>query len=251
MKKLYSIGDTAKIIGVSVDTIRRWDEKGVINSIRVTDGGHRYFTEKEINSILTLHSPDVYSIAHTWASSKESYVPEQSYIYCSDSSVFQARLGKLSNKIKDVEGLKDEYPLITSIAGEMGNNSFDHNIGAWPDVRGIIFGYNLEGRYIIIADRGQGIFNTLKYVKPDLKNDIDSLGVAFTETISARVDQKRGNGLKFVRDVVTEVAEEVKINLTFITGNAILKLSKGDKDVKNKISTCEENIKGCFVRIDF
>ncbi len=51
---------------------------------------------------------------------------------------------------------------------------------------------------IIIADRGRGIMETLKKVKPGLANDMDALTVVFTERISGRAPEARGNGLKFV-----------------------------------------------------
>ena len=37
-----SIGKAAKHLGVSVDTLRRWERKGRLNSER-SPGGHRYF----------------------------------------------------------------------------------------------------------------------------------------------------------------------------------------------------------------
>jgi excisionase family DNA binding protein len=48
--KLISIGQTAKVLGVSVDTIRRWDKEGVLNSARA-DGKTRFFSVKEVEAI--------------------------------------------------------------------------------------------------------------------------------------------------------------------------------------------------------
>ena len=59
----------------------------------------------------------------------------------------------------------------------------------------------MRKRYIVLADRGLGILETLKQVRPTLKTHIEAVNVAFTEILSGRAPEKRGNGLKFVREV--------------------------------------------------
>src|SRR3990167_5369858 len=46
-KKLVLISEAAKILGVSIDTVRRWDKSGVLHSER-TDGKNRYFSLDEL-----------------------------------------------------------------------------------------------------------------------------------------------------------------------------------------------------------
>ena len=135
--------------------------------------------------------------------------------------------------------------LISAITGEIGNNSFDHNLGNWPDILGIYFSYSLTERKIILADRGLGILFTLKKVKPALKSHKDALKVAFTETISGRAPESRGNGLKFVRNIVTQNP----IKLTFQTGNAFLELQQGKQDFEVEILT--RSIPGCLAVIEY
>jgi DNA-binding transcriptional MerR regulator len=47
---MLSIGKTAKMLGVSVETVRNWDDVGKIKSFR-TEAGHRQFSILEINRI--------------------------------------------------------------------------------------------------------------------------------------------------------------------------------------------------------
>ena len=47
MERLVTIGKAAKILGVSVMTLRRWDESGRLVSIR-TEGGHRRYDISKI-----------------------------------------------------------------------------------------------------------------------------------------------------------------------------------------------------------
>ncbi len=46
-KKLIPISEAAKVLGVSIDTVRRWDKSGVLHSER-PDGKNRYFSLNEL-----------------------------------------------------------------------------------------------------------------------------------------------------------------------------------------------------------
>lgn len=142
--------------------------------------------------------------------------------HCPTRDIFQARLDKTRILLEKEYGRKDLVYLLIAVAGEIGNNGFDHNLGAWRDVPGVYFGYDLQSRIIVIADRGQGIFKTIRRVRPDLKNDQEALKVAFTETISGRAPEKRGNGLKFV----AAVASKSPITVGLRSGNAQADVSK-------------------------
>ena len=48
--ELVSIGKAAEMLGVSVDTVRRWEKEGRISSTR-SDGGHRLFNTKDLQDI--------------------------------------------------------------------------------------------------------------------------------------------------------------------------------------------------------
>ena len=140
---------------------------------------------------------------------------------------------------------EDVVSLLVLIAGEIGDNSFAHNIGNWPDVPGVFFTYNVDKRIIILADRGRGVLTTLRYVRPNLANDIDALRVAFTEIVSGRNPEKRGNGLKVVR----RVAESNMIGLLFRSGLGVVRIPKSPGSMG--ISMAEENVRGAYAVITF
>ena len=159
--------------------------------------------------------------------------------------VFKSRLGKLENELSEIVELKNIFPLITAIVGEIGNNSYDHNLGNWPDVRGIFFAYDLNKKQIVLADRGQGVLKTLKRVKPELENDKKALEVAFTEIISGRAPEARGNGLKFVKQVILNNP----FDLEYYSGNAKINIKKGMKKINTKNS--DINYQGCLSILKF
>lgn len=45
-----TIGESSEYLGVSIDTLRRWEKKGVISAVR-SPGGHRYFIKKDLDKL--------------------------------------------------------------------------------------------------------------------------------------------------------------------------------------------------------
>jgi hypothetical protein len=117
--------------------------------------------------------------------------------YCQDSSIFQSRLERMQQELNN-----ENVSLLTAITGGIGNNSFDHNIGNWPKVPGIFFGYDINKKEIVLADRGQGLLKTLKRVKPELNNYQDAIRVAFTEIISGRSPEEMESAFKDVPEAI-------------------------------------------------
>lgn len=124
---------------------------------------------------------------------------------CHTRDIFEARLDSFFISItKKNILLTNEVALLTACLGEIGNNTFDHNLGQWRDIPGCLFDYEIKTKHIFIwiTDRGSGILSTLKRVQNDLYNDEEALHIAFEKKISGRAPEKRGNGLKFVRSVI-------------------------------------------------
>lgn len=235
---LLTITEAAAFLGVSVDTLRRWDKSGKLFAVRKEGGTHRFYTQRS----LELVKSDIFALASEWAFSG---VPVSSDWLCSNSGVFQARLTRMQDEIMRSEKIKDFFSLVVAVAGEIGNNSFDHNLGNWPDISGIFFGYDVNKGEVILADRGLGVLHTLQRVRPDLKNHQAALHVAFTEVVSGRAPEERGNGLKFVRSVVGQHP----IGLFFQTGDAELRMKGNTTELH--MTKGPIMIRGCLVRITF
>jgi len=246
MNRKLSITETAEKLAVNAQTLRRWDKSGRLKANRKKTGKiSRYFYyENDIESFLSINFQILFKIARRWAKAPKAFEPPRRF-FCTDKSIFKARLSKFEYDLSQKAYLAKTFPLIIAITGEIGNNSFDHNLGNWPDLPGIFFGYDTNERKIVLADRGQGVLKTLQQVRPSLANHSEALKVAFTEIISGRAPEARGNGLKFVRKVIVDN----NFKLFFQSGDVVLNLSKRNKALK--INQTRDFIKGTFVTINY
>ncbi|MCK5466686.1 hypothetical protein KAI56_04320 [Candidatus Parcubacteria bacterium] len=186
-------------------------------------------------------SNNIEKLGYDWITEKSGEIDVVSDYYCQTRDIFQARLNRMiDDLLKNNEIEENKIYAISAVAGEIGNNSFDHNLGNWDDVMGIFFAYDFidDKLRIVLADRGQGVLKTLKKVKPELKNDSEALNTAFTERISGRAPEARGNGLKFSKESI----KKENMHLIFTSGNAQAELNR-----EMEIKQIDENIKGCLV----
>ena len=237
-EKLMTISQAAAFLDVNPMTLRRWDENGKLVAIHKEGGTHRYYRKRD----LELFESDLKKLAHDWVQ-EHTDIPGR--FYCANSPVFLARLTSFEAALMKKPGFEKLFSLIVSIVGEIGNNSFDHNIGRWPDDPGVFFGYDIENGVAVLADRGLGVLQTLRNVKPELASHTEAVQVAFTEVISGRFPERRGNGLKFVRSVVIKNP----INLFFTSGDAELRLMAPKKELNITRSAIYTH--GCYVTLEF
>ncbi len=167
----------------------------------------------------------------------DGFLNEQEY--CATRDVFQARLDHLRIELEK-QNMKNT-PLLIAVLGEIGNNAYDHNLGNWRDAPGIYFVSDNNEKTFVVADRGQGIRKTITRVKPEVQNDQDALKTAFTEPISGRAPEQRGNGLKFVKSVI----ESEGWKLECYSGNAVIRISKTETDIEGY----SNNNQGCITVI--
>jgi anti-sigma regulatory factor (Ser/Thr protein kinase) len=161
-----------------------------------------------------------------WLTNNEEKIPSE-FLYFQNSADFRVGLDRLTKQMINLTIPKEEVAIISAVVGEIGNNSFDHNLGNWPNQPGILFVFDEKKRTVIMADRGLGVLTTLKKVRPELVSDAEALKVAFSEVVTSRAPEPRGNGLKFVRQVVASH----DFVLDFYSGRAFIHLDDGSEPI--------------------
>jgi len=83
-KQLITIDEAAKILGISKDTLRRWEKSGRLKPIEKSAAGYRLYSKSQ----LEIHLNDLYKLAKNW-DLNQSEIPEN--LYCSNSAIFQIK----------------------------------------------------------------------------------------------------------------------------------------------------------------
>ena len=107
------------------------------------------------------------SSVREWIMEKENKIHIPTDWHCETRDVFQIRLERMTREFIRCNTIEAKAYIFSAIVGEIGNNSFDHNIGNWQDVPGVWFSFEIfsDGKIkIILADRGRGVLETLQYV---------------------------------------------------------------------------------------
>lgn len=244
MNMALSIGQAAKMLGVSIQTLRRWDHEGILKAQQTGKGSHRYYERIKLIELIEQDVLALHKVAQSWAQATDSWEP-LSPLYCRTIPHLELRLHRLEQQLAQDEQIASRFQLISSVAGEIGNNSFDHNLGNWPDVPGIFFGHDLKRKQVVLADRGQGILTTLKRVRPELKSHAQALETAFTEVVSGRSPENRGNGLKYVKKIISEN----DMHLQFQSGDTVLTIQPHSN--KLHLSQAKKSIQGCLTILTY
>ena len=103
-EKLFTIGQAAEYLGVSLNTLRRWDESGKLVAIKKDGGTHRYYREKD----LEIFASDLMKFASEWI---QDGVEFPGAFYCPTSSIFNARLTKMEYALMQKPGFEKLYSL--------------------------------------------------------------------------------------------------------------------------------------------
>jgi len=136
--------------------------------------------------------------------------------YCQTRDVLEGRLARLLAYAGSVGLPEGDAALLTAAAGQIGNNSFDHNLGHWRDQPGCYFAFAFDAPMLLvwIADRGRGVLASLQAVVPGLTDHQQALAIAFERIVSGQHPERRGNGLKFVRSVINAHADRGLVSVS-------------------------------------
>lgn len=157
--------------------------------------------------------------------------------FCRTRSDFNGRLFSYETNLKHIFA-EDCLYLVSSSLGEIGNNSFDHNLGYWQGEPGCLF--IRESHYAFICDRGRGVRQSLLPVYSLGENDENYLSVAFRKVITGRAPEKRGNGLKFVAKNIVKC----KLGLACRSGEDYFHLGINPDEISQKLCDLKRNNTG-------
>jgi hypothetical protein len=166
----------------------------------------------------------------------------KSDFFCQTRDVFRARHDRWFNILQKEIGVS-KAGLILTIIGEVGNNSYDHNLGHWQTLPGLCF-YQEKG-FALLFDCGRGIEASLSGAGFKFENEKSYLNAALTQRITGRAPERRGNGLK----VSLEAVESLDISFYIRSGQSEYNNQKMNHPYCKKASLFTN--KGVLMMLDF
>lgn len=131
----YSIGKFAKLINKSIVTLRLWDRKGVLKPAYITTGGHRMYSQEQLNEILHI---------------KNQGMPKKIIGYCRVSSIKQKE--ELDKQIQYVKEYMIAKGYCFEIISEIGSGT-NYNKQGLNKLVDMITNAEVEKVVILYKDR--------------------------------------------------------------------------------------------------
>ncbi len=192
--KYYSIGQFAKLISKTTQTLRNWDRYGTLKPHHITESGYRYYSQEQLNHFLGLK--------------QEKQLNKKIIAYCRVSS--QKQKGDLLRQVDNVKTYMYskgyQFEVITDIGSGIdynkkglnqlldmvANSEVDKIVILYKD-RLIKFGYELiENLCTKFGTTIEIIDNTEKTEQQELVEDMIQIITVF----SCRLKGKRSNKAK-------------------------------------------------------
>ncbi len=212
MSQYYSINEFSKILGVSAQTLRNWDNSGKLHPHHTSSNGYRYYSHEQLNQVMNIKlNLDRKVIGYCRVSSNKQRVDLERQIQ--NMKTYLTAQGRPFEIISDIgsginykkKGLKELLKLITQ-------NKVDKVVVLYED-RLLRFGYELV-EYIasLYNCEIEIIDNTEKSEQQELVEDLVQIITVF----SCKLQGKRANkAKKLIRELIngeSEVNENDKRN---------------------------------------
>ncbi|OXS74681.1 IS607 family transposase [Domibacillus enclensis] len=192
--KHYSIGQFAKEIGVTVQTLRNWDKTGKLKPASTSSSGHRHYSQQQLDYFLGLHKPDSaqrITIGYCRVSSNKRKDDLDRQI--EKMKEYLARQGKPFEIIKDIgSGINYNKKGLNKMIDMVLNYNVDSIVVLHKD-RLLRFGYELlESIFLKYGTKIEIIDNTPKSEDQELVEDLIQIVTVF----SCNLQDKRANKAK-------------------------------------------------------
>lgn len=139
----YKISDLAKLLDVSTNTVRRYEDMGYISAVRDENSGYRYYDDDGIFGVLNAKMHVKYGFSHEQIAKMQHFSLEQSI------EAYKERMDEMDRQIAYMtylrHRLKDDYVLMNKAAVNsdiyekyrLKTNDYARHYTAKPSVMGI------------------------------------------------------------------------------------------------------------------
>ena len=189
----YTIGEFSKKVGLSISTLRNWDSDGKLKPAYVTAGGHRYYSDEQLNRLMgiKLDKQEKITIGYARVSSHKQKDDLKRQIEC--LKMYMIAKGYSFEIIEDIgSGINYNKKGLNELINKITNRDGDKIVILYKD-RLLGFGFeiieNLCNKY---GTKIEIIDNTEKSEEQELVEDLVQIITVF----SCKLQGKRANKAK-------------------------------------------------------
>ena len=205
MSKYYSINEFSKILGVSAQTLRNWDNSGKLHPHHTSSNGYRYYSHEQLNQVMNIKpSLDRIIIGYCRVSSNKQKDDLERQI--ENMKLYLTANGKPFEIISDIgSGMNDKKKGLKELIKRISQNKVEKVVVLYQD-RLLRFGFALV-EYIasLYHCEIEIIDNTEQSEQQELVEDLVQIITVF----SCKLQGKRANkARKLVKELIEEGGEE-------------------------------------------
>lgn len=199
----YSIGEFAKEIGRTSQTLRNWDKNGTLKPHHVADSGYRYYSKEQLINILgikTKKEKERVVIGYCRVSSNKQKEDLERQV--ENMQTYLMSQGKPFEIVKDIgSGLNYKNKGLNKILDRVTSNEVEKIVVLYKD-RLVRFGYELIENICTKYGTDIEIIDTTKRTEEqELVEDLIQIVTAF----SCRLQGKRANkAKKMIKELVED-----------------------------------------------
>ena len=189
----YTIGEFSKKVGLSINTLRNWDRDGKLKPAYVTDGGHRYYSDDQLNRLIGIKLDKQEKITVGYARVSSHKQKDDLKRQVENIKMYMLAKGYRFEVIEDIgSGINYNNKGLNELINKITNREVDKVVILYKD-RLLRFGFELienlckkYGTEIEIID------NTEKIEEQELVEDLVQIITVF----SCKLQEKRANKAK-------------------------------------------------------
>ncbi len=216
LSKYYSIHEFSKIIGVSAQTLRNWDNNGKLHPHHTTASGYRYYSEEQLNQVMNVKPNNKrITIGYCRVSSHKQKDDLERQI--ENVRIYLTAKGQPFEIISDIgSGINYKKKGLQELMKRISQNQVDKVVVLYKD-RLLRFGFELV-EYIasLFNCEIEIIDHTEKSEQQELVEDL----VQIITVVSCKLQGKRANKAK---KLVQELIQEEEANGKKPKGNVSTK----------------------------
>ena len=211
MGKYYSINAFSKILGVSAQTLRNWDNNGKLHPHHTSGNGYRYYSNEQLNQVMNI-KPNLKRIVIGYCRVSSNKQKDDLQRQIDNMTLYLTAQGKPFEIISDIgSGINYKKKGLKELIKRISQSNVEKVVVLYKD-RLLRFGFGFELVEYIASLYNcdiEIIDNTEKSEQQELVEDLAQIIKAFSYRLQGESANK---ARKLVKELIEDVGNNDKIN---------------------------------------